>query len=92
MVEEGEFVGVDPFGVVGDGGADGGEVEGEAGVNGSLPADVVAVWGADPLARRLVGAWGLERFRGSWLHGLAVREAARVPRPRLRPAGKGGSR
>ena len=91
MGSSGELESVDPFGVDGDGGEDVGEAGGVE-VNGGLPADVRAVWGADPTAALLVREWGVDAFRGSWLHRMAVLEAARAPRPRLRPDLRRGSK
>jgi hypothetical protein len=88
--DESEFV--VSFDVGSGGRADGGEGAGAGGVNGGLPEDVVSVWGKDRLARQLVAAWGLEAFRGSWLHQMAVSESRRGPKPRFRPDRKGGSK
>ncbi len=75
---------VDPFGVDGDGEADG---EGGAEVvvsNGLLPSDVESVWGVSDRSRvaaaHLIEVWGLSAFRDSWVHRMAVQEGARVPR------------
>jgi hypothetical protein len=38
---------------------------------GDLPPDIEMIWGDAPLARSLITAWGLERFRGSALHAVA---------------------
>jgi hypothetical protein len=38
---------------------------------GDLPPDIEMIWGDAPLARSLITAWGLERFRGSALHADA---------------------
>ena len=88
MDQEGELVALDPFGVVGDGGEDSAGVEGHrVAVNGGLPADVLAVWGVSEkdirMAEHLVGAWGLETFRGSAIHKAAVQEKERLVRRKL---------
>ena len=88
--DESEFV--VSFDVGSGGGADGGEGRGAEVVNGSLPADIASVWGSDPTVAFLVREWGVDRFRGSWLHRMAVLEAARATKTRLRPDFKGGSK
>lgn len=89
MGSEGVVESVDPFGVDGDGGADGG-VAGDGDrpaafvpkerVVSVLPADIVGVWGDSEFPRLAVADWGLEAFRGSVVHQLAVAERGRVPK------------
>lgn len=55
--------------------------------NGQLPDDVLAVWGDSPHAAEYIRAWGLEAFRTSKLHQMAVLEAER--QQRLMPLRKG---
>ena len=49
--------------------------------NGELPADVSAVWGHDQQAlahaKMWIEAWGLEAFRGSKVHRMALMEQER---------------
>lgn len=52
--------------------------------HGPLPHDIAAIWSAPPFlvsdeatCRILVGAWGLDEFRGSTLHKAALQDAAR---------------
>ena len=82
MGSEGVVESVDPFGVDGDGGADGGGSGGSE-VTG-LPADVLEVWGGSAAGRELaavcVADWGLDAFRSSVVHQMAVAERGRVPK------------
>lgn len=45
-----------------------------------LPADVLEVWGDSEFARLAVADWGLEVFRSSVPHQVAVAEHGRVPK------------
>ena len=47
-----------------------------------LPADIEMVWGNDPTMAKLVSAWGVEAFRKSALHALAVNELEHTERKR----------
>lgn len=84
---EGEFVGVDASDPYGYGEADGGEGAGADGIGGVLPPDVEEVWGdgrldgsgfvAADTARFLIEQWGVDAFRVSMLHRMAVLEHER---------------
>jgi hypothetical protein len=52
--------------------------------HGPLPHDIAAIWGHPPIrhqdeatCRILIGAWGVDEFRGSQLHQAALQDRAR---------------